>query len=286
MYLRKTVFGCCTAVILAAAFAMPSQPQTINGRVTDSLGGALRTAEVSLVPVTPTMPGVKMAAPAAIAGRVNADGTFTVSQVPPGDYVLQVDAPGFERSSQPITMPTTQTVNVKLEVLEVPGAETPAVAPAGQTDSQAMQAQIAALEQRVRDLEASTVYSQPETRTRKTTVYIDKNNNVYDQPKEGAKKTVTYQRERVYRRQTIDEKIQQALEDQAKNSVQVGVNAAIAPQGVLQIKGEKTAADRHAYQLASADLFFTAHVAQHTVFFADVVGLSGPPPDLETGGLT
>ena len=287
MYLRKTVFGCCTAVILAAAFAMPCQAQTaLNGRVTDSLGGPLRNAEVSLVPVTPTMPGMKMAAPAAIAGRVNADGTFTVSQVPPGDYVLQVDAPGFERSSQPVTMPTNQTFNLKLEVLEVPGAETPPATPAGQSDAQAMQAQIAALEQRVRDLEASTVYSQPETRTRKTTVYIDKNNNIHDRPTEGAKKTVTYQRERVYRRQTIDEKIQQALDEQSKNSVQVGVNAAIAPQGVLQIKGEKTEADRHAYQLASADLFFTAHVAQHTVFFADVVGLSGPPPDLETGGLT
>ena len=128
--------------------------------------------------------------------------------------------------------------------------------------------------------------SEPETRTKKTTVYVDKNSNIYDKPAPGAKKTVTYQRERVYRRQTINEKIEAALADQAKNSVQVGVNAAIAPQAVFQTKGEKTQADRHAYQLASADLFFTAHVAQHTVFFADVVGLSGPPPDLETGGLT
>src|SRR5262249_49778332 len=185
-----------------------------------------------------------------------------------------------------VTLPTTQTFNVKLEVLEVPGAETPAPAPIGQVDNQAMQAQIAALEQRVKELEAGAVYSIPETRTRKTTVYVDKNSNIYDHPVEGAKKTVTYQRERVYRRQTIDEKIQQALEEQSKNSVQVGVNAAIAPQAVFQTKGEKTDADRKAYQLASADLFFTAHVAQHTVFFADVVGLSGPPPDLETGGLT
>jgi len=296
MYLRKTMFGCWTAMLLAAALAVPGQASTpavaqgqtstLNGRVTDSLGGALRNAEVSLVPVAPAMPGMKMAAPPAIAGRVNADGTFAVPQVPPGQYVLQVDAPGFERSSQQVTMPTTQTFNVKLDVLEIPGAEAAATTPAGQTDNQAMQAQIAALEQRVRDLEASTVYSQPETRTRKTTVYIDKNNNIYDKPREGAKQTVTYQRERVYRRQTIDEKIQQALDEQGKNSVSVGVNAAIAPQGVFQIKGEKTEADRHAYQLASADLFFTAHVAQHTVFFADVVGLSGPPPDLETGGLT
>src|SRR5437867_2811207 len=296
MYRRKTIFGCCAAMILAAALAAPyhagtvplvqGQPSTLNGRVTDSVGRALQNVEVSLVPVTPVMPGMKMTAPPAIAGRVTADGTFTVPQVPPGQYVLQVDAPGFARSSQQVTMPAAETFNVKLELLEIPGAESAAPTPAGQADTQAMQAQIAALEQRVRDLEASTVYSQPETRTRKTTVYIDKNSNIYDQPTEGAKKTVTYQRERVYRRQTIDEKIQQALEEQGKNSVQVGVNAAIAPQGVFQTKGEKTEADRHAYQLASADLFFTAHVAQHTIFFADVVGLSGPPPDLETGGLT
>jgi carbohydrate-selective porin OprB len=44
--------------------------------------------------------------------------------------------------------------------------------------------------------------------------------------------------------------------------------------------------NNHAYELASADLFFTAGIAQNTMFFADVVGLSGPPPDLELGTLT
>ena len=232
------------------------------------------------------MPGMKMTPPPPIPGRVNNDGTFVVAQVPAGQYVLQVDAPGFERSSQEVTLPTTQTFNVKLEILEIPGAETAAKPSGAQANNQQTQDQINALEQRVRELEAGTVYSIPETRTRKTTVYVDKNSNIYDQPTPGAKKTTTYQRERVYRRQSIDEKITQALDDQGKHSVQVGVNAAIAPQAVFQFKGEKTDADRHAYQLSSADLFFTAHVAQHTVFFADVVGLSGPPPDLETGGLT
>ena len=296
--------GCFAAVILTAAFAVPiyvsaqaaaqGATSSVSGRVTDTLGAVLPNAEVSLVPVVPAMPGMKMTPPPPVVGRVNSDGSFVVNQVPAGQYILQVDAPGYGRSSQEVTLPTAQTFNVKLEVLDIPGAETAggeaasaAAKPSGsQPDNQALQAQVAALEQRVRDLEAGTVLSQPETRTRKTTVYIDKNSNIYDQPTPGAKKTVTYQRERVYRRQSIDEKIQQALEEQGKNSVQVGVNAAIAPQAVFQTKGEKTSADRHAYQLSSADLFFTAHIAQHTVFFADVVGLSGPPPDLETGGLT
>src|SRR3989454_1910230 len=299
MVLRQTLLGCLTAVILTAAFAVPTgvsaEPQaqgaasSVSGRVTDMAGAVLPNAEVSLVPIVPAMPGMKMTPPPPIVGRVNNDGSFVVNQVSAGQYVLQVDAPGYGRSSQEVTVPTTQTFNVKLEVLEIPGAEAAgaeAAAKPEQADAQAMQQRINELEQRVRDLEASTVYSLPETRTRRTTVYIDKNSNIYDKPTPGAKKTTTYQRERVYRRQSIDEKIQAALEEQSKNSVQVGVSAAIAPQAVFQTKGEKTDADRHAYQLSSADLFFTARIAQHTVFFADVVGLSGPPPDLETGGLT
>ena len=299
MVLRQRLSARLTAVILAATFAVPvnvsagpaaqGAASSVNGRVTDMAGAVLPNAEVSLVPIVPAMPGMKMTPPPPIVGRVNNDGSFVVNQVPAGQYVLQVDAPGYGRSSQEVTVPTTQTFNVKLEVLEIPGAEAAgaeAAAKPEQADAQAMQQRINELEQRVRDLEASTVYSLPETRTRRTTVYIDKNSNIYDKPTPGAKKTTTYQRERVYRRQSIDEKIQSALEDQSKNSVQVGVSAAIAPQAVFQTKGEKTDADRHAYQLSSADLFFTARIAQHTVFFADVVGLSGPPPDLETGGLT
>jgi hypothetical protein len=226
-----------------------------------------------------------MTTPTPIPGRAGGNGVYTV-QAAAGNYVLQVDAPGFSRSSQEVTLPTNQSFIIKLETLEIPGAEDAAKPADGQANSQVMQDRINALEQRVRDLESGTVYSLPETRTKKTDVYIDKNNNIYDHPVDGAKKTVTYQRERVYRRQTIDEKIEAALEDQAKHSVTVGVNAAIAPQAVFQTTGPQADADRHAYQLSSADLFFTAHIAQHTVFFADVVGLSGPPPDLETGGLT
>ena len=45
-------------------------------------------------------------------------------------------------------------------------------------------------------------------------------------------------------------------------------------------------ADNGAYALASADLFFTAGIAQNTLFFADIVGLSGSPPDAEIPTLT
>src|SRR6185295_15642008 len=213
MVLRHRLLVCCMAVVIVAAVAVPptvgaqaAQGSTLNGRVTNTEGTALPNATVNLAAVVQTMPGMTMTVPAPIPGRVNPDGTFVFNQVPAGNYVLQVDAPGFSRSSQAVTLPTTQNFAVKLEILEIPGAEEP-TRPVGQTDTLAMQAQIAQLEQRVRDLEATTVLSEPETRTRKTTVYIDKNSNIYDKPTEGAKKTVTYQRERVYRRENINEKI-------------------------------------------------------------------------------
>src|SRR5262249_9602385 len=152
---------------------------SLNGRVTDAYGAALPNAQVALVPPAPIMANMTMAPPPPIPGRVNGDGSFSFTGIAAGSYVLQVDAPGFARSSQPVTLPTNQTFAVKLDVLEVPGAET-ATRPPGQSDTQALQAQIAALEQRVRDLESTTVLSEPETRTKKTTVYIDKNNNVFD----------------------------------------------------------------------------------------------------------
>src|SRR5262249_48082876 len=88
MSLRKTIMGCSTAVLVAAFLAAPTQARvqapaqaagqtsSLNGRVTDAQGAALRNAEVSLVPIVPSMPGMKMAPPTPIVGRVNADGTF------------------------------------------------------------------------------------------------------------------------------------------------------------------------------------------------------------------
>src|SRR5207249_11662656 len=57
-------------------------------------------------------------------------------------------------------------------------------------------------------------------------------------------------------------------------------------QFARQTKGAGAQASGHAYQLGSADLLFAAGLAQYTSFFADVVGLSGAPPDAEIKGLT
>ena len=141
------------------------------------------------------------------------------------------------------------------------------------------------LEKRLSDLESSAVLSEPETRVKKIEVWVDSNGNEHDEAVPGSKKTVTYQRERVFRRQTISEKIDEAISDQESHSVTIGIDAAMVVQQVTQTKGGGPA-DGEAYALASADLFFSADIAQNTSLYADVVGLSGSPPDSEVGGLT
>ena len=99
---------------------------------------------------------------------------------------------------------------------------------------------------------------------------------------DGARRVFTYQRERVFRRQTISGKIEEALAADEESRVSVGIDAAFATQFTTRTTGDAPAlADGHAYGLASTDLFFTARIAQHTLFFADVGGLSGSPPDAE-----
>lgn len=276
--------------LLVMAAVASGQTSTLNGRVVNSKGGVIADAEVSLLNLPtapmPNMPNMPMpAAPKPVkTGASTADGTFSLTQVPAGQFVLQVDAPGFSRSSQEITVPTSQIITVTLETLDLPGAETTAAQAA--TDPQALLARISELEKKVSDLEATTVLSEPETRTKKIEVYVDKNGNQYDQPTPGARKEVQYQRERVYRRQNIADKIEEALTDQRDKSVSVGVSAAVAVQSAVQSMGEPTVPDGHTYELASADVVFTAKVAQNTIFFADLVGLTGPPPDPEVGGLS
>ena len=95
------------------------------------------------------------------------------------------------------------------------------------------------LEARLSELESGTVLSEPETRVKRIEVYVDKNGNQYDEPT-GCKAEVTYQRERVYRRQRISEKIEAALADAEEHNVKLGVSAAMRHNA----PGEREATDR------------------------------------------
>ena len=282
---RAGAFG----LLLMAAVAS-GQTSTVNGRVVNSKGGVVPDADVSLMNLPsaapmPNMPNMPMpATPAPVkTGTSGANGAFSLTQVPAGQYILQIDAPGFARSTQQITIPSSQAITVTLETLDLPGQEATAAQVA--TDPQALAARIEELEKKVKDLESTTVLSEPQTQTKKIEVYVDKDGHQYDQPTPGAKKVVQYQRERVFRRQNIADKIEEALADQRDKSVSVGVSAATSAQSAVQHDGPDTIANGHSYMLASADVTFTAKVAQNTIFFADLVGITGPPIDNEVGGL-
>ena len=290
--MQRVRVGITSFVILLTAWAVSAQTASVSGRVTNQQGGAVADAEVSLVappgPAMPGMPVMRMNTSPDRTVRSRPDGTFVLDQVPAGRYILQVDAPGLGRSSQEITVPTAQSLAVSLEALDIPGGEPTrgAEAPGSPADTQALLDRIKVLEQRLSDLESGTVLSEPETRVRRIEVYVDQNGNEHDAPVEGARKAVTYRRERVYRRQWLSEKLEQAFADQEGKKIAVGVSAASVTQFARQTTGDPAQAAGHAYQLASADLLFSAGLAQYTSFFADIVGLSGAPPDAEIHGLT
>src|SRR5438093_2653472 len=266
-----------------ASTAVSAQTVSVSGRVANAQGGIITGADVTLrslpppgVPVMPRMPNMPGMAGAERTTQSGADGTFSIDQVSPGQYVLQVDFSGFERSSQEVTVSNQpQSIAVTLQPLEIPGAEAAPRAGAGTAaEMEALIDRINTLEQRIADLESSTVLSEPETRPKRIEVYVDENGVESEEPFPGAKKQVTYQRERVFRRQTINEKLEQALTDQDAKKIAVGISAASVTQFAKQTRGASTIADGHAYQLASADLLFSAGLAQYTTFFADLVGLS------------
>jgi len=276
----------CTIVMARGAYAqqnppaqtpvMPNMPNMqaqnfgiVTGVVTKAAGGA--PVAGATVSVTNNTNGIQFSA------STDDEGRYALPSLPPGTYDVGVQLGGFKAFRQTgvaVVANGTQVVNAVLE--------------AGDADSErvALLDRIEQLEKRINDLESSAVLSEPETRVKRVEVYVDKNGIETDQPEPGAEKRVTYQRERVYRRQTINEKIEEAMESAADQAVRIGVDATTVLQGAFRNKGEDPYPTNKAYALASADLFFTAKLAQYTSFFADVVALSGAPPDREIPTLT
>ena len=104
---RFCLAATCAAVLLTAAGAS-AQTATVGGSVTNARGGVIAGADVTLrvlpPPGAPAMPANMPGMAPDRTTTTGADGTFTFAQVPPGQYVLLVDATGFERSSQEVTV--------------------------------------------------------------------------------------------------------------------------------------------------------------------------------------
>src|SRR5436190_3686514 len=165
-----------------ASTAVSAQTVSVSGRVANAQGGIITGAVVTLrllpppgTSVMPRMPNMPGMAGADRTTQSGADGTFSIDQVSPGQYVLQVDFSGFERSSQEVNVSNQpQTVAVTLQPLEIPGAE-PAPRAGGATaaEVQALIGRIKTLEQRIADLESTAVLSEPEARPKRIEVYVD-----------------------------------------------------------------------------------------------------------------
>ena len=205
----------------------------------------------------------------------DAQGAYSFGALPVGRYDITITSAGqtaFRRAGVAVEMDRTAPLDITLNAASA--------AAAAEFERQQLLERIATLEQRITDLESNTVLSDPETRVRRVEKFVDASGNETDTQVPGSTPVVTYERERVYRRQTINEKIEEALEEAAEHSVSVGVDAAVSTQFANLTQGTMDPTSG-AYALASADLFFTAGIAQYTVFFADIVGLSGSPPDTE-----
>lgn len=287
---RRQQLAAFGVAAMLAAFANTGYGQTpaLTGQIVNANGAPVAGADLTLVNLPqapmPNMPDMTKAPVPVATVSSGPNGSFTIPAGPQGNFVLQVDLQGFERWSQEVTLPAREPLRVLLVPLNLAGAEE--LAQNQSTDTQALLDRIASLEKKVSDLEATTVLSAPETRTRRRIKYIDKNSNIYDEPRPGTKPTTVYERERVLRRQNIDEKIEAVLANESQKSVAVGVSAGMVAQSVVQTKGEEQIFNGHKYALASADITFAARVAQNTTFFADIVGLTGPSADNEVGGIT
>lgn len=300
----------------ATKMVMADHRGGISGTVRDAGGAAVAGA---MVTATNAETGAQFTA------TTDAQGGYAFAALPTGKYNFSIESSGqtaYSRSGIDIAAdrrPTiaitmyaaapgqaiatdTQALLSRIDTLEqrlrelqahaaspetsAASALAPSAASQQQPDLRTLVDRMATLEERLSELETRAVLSETTTYVKRVDVWLDANGTEYDQPVPGAKQEVTYRREAVYRRESIGEKIEEALADAEKRGVQLGIDATSVTQFASRTTGDPDAVSGNAYALASADLFFTAGLAQYTVFFADVVALSGAPPDLEIPGLT
>jgi Carbohydrate-selective porin, OprB family len=166
-------------------------------------------------------------------------------------------------------------------------ATPPAAATGAPLDTQAILERLDAIDQRLNNLETNVVLSEPKTIVREVERYVDPNGVEYDQPAAGRRPVLTYERQRVFRRQSIGEEIEDALAAEGASGVEIGVSSVTTVQGAFKTSGPDQEANGHVFGVTQADVTFLAQsAALNTSFFADLVAIGGPGPDGEIPGLT
>ncbi|HXJ37923.1 MAG TPA: TonB-dependent receptor, partial [Bryobacteraceae bacterium] len=111
---RQIVNSLCTALALTGlAWSQSSYTATVRGVVTDSSGGAVPSARVTITESERN-----------VAHSVSADesGRYAISALPPGKYSLTVEASGFKKYAQtniPLAVQQQATFDVAMQVGEV-----------------------------------------------------------------------------------------------------------------------------------------------------------------------
>src|SRR5512145_3392772 len=202
--------------VLALGLASPARAQQAVQHpaahapdVRGSLAGTVRNANATAA-VGVTVAATNAETTARFTATTDAQGAYNFAALPVGKYDLTVEAVGltmYRQAGIEVAADRAATANI---AMTASGASQ-----LGDNERQALMERIATLEQRITDLESTAVLSEPETRVRRVEVFVDANGTVYEEPVAGATPQVTYERERVYRRQRINEKLEEAIEDAA-----------------------------------------------------------------------
>ncbi len=144
------------------------------------------------------------------------------------------------------------------------------------------------LEERLMDLESKAVLSEPELIVKQKDIWVCDDGQEFDRlgsikcpDGKGLRKSFTYQREKVYRRQTISEKIEEALSAEAEKGIAIDVSGTGTVQQAIGIGDHKNNAEGDLYGIGSVDIFLIGKPALHTMFFVDIEAIGGFSPDTE-----
>lgn len=157
-----------------------------------------------------------------------------------------------------------------------------------------MAARMAALEKRVKELEAQTVLSLPELIVKEKKIYVCEKGHSFNSPQDGnkcphdgSKVSVqkTYQKEKYYRRKSIEDKIEEALA--SIQPIGIGISATGMLSGTIGTgKTVANKAKNDLFASGSLDIRFTAKPASQTVLFIDLEALADTGAGLRVPSLT
>jgi hypothetical protein len=222
---------------------MPADLGIVSGTVTKAADKAPVAGATVLA--TNTTNGIQLSA------TTQEDGSFVLPSLPAGTYDVSVQLGGFKPfRQQGVAVAVNSTVRLTA-TLEAGDAD---------TERLALLDRIETLEKRLTDIESSAVLSDPERACAVSSLRGQERRPV-GQPLARRQEEVTYQRERVYRRQTINEKIEERWPRKRIRRWRLAWTRPRSAQGAFRTKGDDFRPNKKGYALASADLFFTAKLA-------------------------